>query len=216
MFHILLESLPESRGPQPRWGAGLALLLHGAVVGALLRPPAPAAAPPPVILVDWSGSATPVRESPQPSHGVDLRIPETPPLRLPRVVLPEIPEAAAPGGRAAATTPSVGTSPGGRGGEDPVAASLVQEAPELLSAPPPVYPAELRDAGVEGTVVLRLVVDTLGRVEVGTVQVVRADHEGLVGPAARSLRLARFRPARMYGRAVRVLVEVPVRFRLRR
>jgi TonB family protein len=104
-----------------------------------------------------------------------------------------------------------GGDPGGL-----VAASLVQEAPVLLSAPPPVYPPALRDAGIEGTVVLRLVVDTLGRVEPGTIYVVRGDHPGLVGSAARSLRLARFRPARMYGRAVRVLVDVPVRFRLRR
>ena len=99
---------------------------------------------------------------------------------------------------------------------EPVSLRLVQDLPELLAAPSPTYPPWLRDAGVEGRVVLQLVVDTLGRAEPGSVRVVQSDHAGFEAPATQSLRQARFRPARVYGRAVRVLVQVPIEFRLRR
>jgi protein TonB len=215
VFQTLLESSPERGGHRPRWGTGVALLLHGAVVSALLRSPAPARAVPSLIVPRLVFPSVPVRVPPTMSRGVVPPIVDPPPLRLPPVVLPEIPGMPTRGGPAVATASAIVAAPAGEAG-NPVAAALVQEAPVLLSAPPPLYPRELRNAGVEGTVVLRLVVDTLGRAEPGTIETVRSDHPALVGPAARSLRLARFRPARMFGRAVRVLVEVPVRFRLRR
>jgi hypothetical protein len=43
-----------------------------------------------------------------------------------------------------------------------------------------------------------------------------SDHPAFEAPAIESLRGALFRPARVFGRAVRVLVQVPVVFVLRR
>jgi TonB family protein len=63
---------------------------------------------------------------------------------------------------------------------------------------------------------LQVVVDTSGRVERGTVRVVHSDHPAFEAPAIESLLGARFQPARVFGRAVRVLVQIPVAFVLQR
>src|SRR2546429_1411245 len=60
---------------------------------------------------------------------------------------------------------------GGRGngivvsGSEVYAEALVEERPELLSAPPPIYPQLLKQAGIQGRVILHAIVDTTGRVE---------------------------------------------------
>lgn len=93
---------------------------------------------------------------------------------------------------------------------------VVQDLPELLSAPPPRYPDVLRLAGFEGVVVLEGVVDTLGRFERGSLRVRSSPHPQLSASALESMEGALFRPGRVYGRAVRVLVQVPVQFRIAR
>lgn len=222
MFDILLESHPARLRAWPGWGAGAALLLHAAAAGALLQTPAPPEALPPVIV------PLPLPSDPDAVTGRARRrtmvIDPTPVGPLPRLLpvpAPELPDlggliAGRAARRGGVTAEMHALMTGGWPGGGAVPVALTQEPPALLSAPPPVYPPALRDAGIEGTVMVRLVVDTLGRPEPGTLRVLHSDHPGLVAPAIRSLRMARFRPARMSGRAVRVLVEVPVRFRLRR
>jgi len=93
--------------------------------------------------------------------------------------------------------------------------TALDEPPALLSGPPLAYPDVLRRAGIEGTVVVQAVVDTLGRVEPGSV-VLEGSHVGFE-PAARAYILgAVFRPGRTHGRAVRVLVRLPIGFTLTR
>ena len=94
-------------------------------------------------------------------------------------------------------------------------AALAEEPPELLAGPPLAYPPLLRTAGVQGRVVVEAVVDTAGRAEAQTIRVVESAHPGFAAPAVAFLRGALFRPARVHGRGVRVLVRVPVEFRLR-
>jgi protein TonB len=96
------------------------------------------------------------------------------------------------------------------------AAAVTEEPPELLHAPPLGYPPLLRQAGVEGTVMLEFVVDTVGRVERASVHIVSCPHVGFEPAALEVARQAVFRPARVGGRAVRVLVRMPVNFSLRR
>src|SRR2546429_1657080 len=48
-------------------------------------------------------------------------------------------------------------------GNEVYAEGLVEERPALLSAPAPVYPALLKQAGVQGRVILPAVIDTTGR-----------------------------------------------------
>ncbi|HET7042266.1 MAG TPA: hypothetical protein VFI13_09610, partial [Gemmatimonadales bacterium] len=62
--------------------------------------------------------------------------------------------------------------------------SVVDDPPTLLVAAPVRYPAVLQAAGVEGTVTLSFVIDTLGHVEPKGIEVVNATVAGFV-PAAR-------------------------------
>ena len=97
----------------------------------------------------------------------------------------------------------------------PLDASVVEELPVMLAGPVPVYPELLRQAGVQGRVVLEAVVDTAGHVEPGSLLVVGSAHPAFVVPAQRALAATLFRPARMAGVAVRVRVRIAIDFVLR-
>ena len=92
------------------------------------------------------------------------------------------------------------------------ALSEVDERPEIVLTPPLHYPDDPRLAGVDGAVIVRLVVDTAGNPEPGTVQVVAAS-DSVLGRAGDALvRKTLFRPARVRGRVVQVTIDVPVEF----
>jgi periplasmic protein TonB len=111
--------------------------------------------------------------------------------------------------------PLPGGIPAGTAGDQAVDVLHVEEPPAILAGPAPEYPELLRQAGLTGRVLLEAVVDTSGRVEPGSLTVIASSHPGFVASAQRSLAATLFRPARVYGRAVRVRVRVPVDFRLR-
>jgi TonB family protein len=79
----------------------------------------------------------------------------------------------------------------------------------------PAYPELLRQARIQGRVLLEAVVDTMGRVEPASLIVVSATHPGFVAPARQTLIATLFRPGRVHGRAVRVRVRLPFDFTLR-
>ena len=91
---------------------------------------------------------------------------------------------------------------------------VVQEKPELLSAPQLVYPDLLKKAGIQGVVMVQAIIDTAGRVEPNSVRVVTSANPGFDSSARDYVLKERFRPARVYGHAVRVLVQLPVNFTL--
>ena len=93
-----------------------------------------------------------------------------------------------------------------------LAARAVGEKPQVVSAPPVVYPEGLREQGVQGTVVIQAIVDTEGRVEPLSVKVKSATNPGFVTPAKVTILNTRFLPARVNGRRVPVLIEIPVNF----
>jgi len=64
-------------------------------------------------------------------------------------------------------------------------------------------------------VVLEARVDSTGRVQKGSVSVVFATHPGFVEPARAALLATLFRPARVNGRAVAMLVRLPFAFSIR-
>jgi TonB family protein len=74
------------------------------------------------------------------------------------------------------------------------------------------YPPLLRDAGVEGMVVLDFVVDEQGSPR--NIQVVRATHQAFGDAAVRVLREVRFSPARVGTRAVARRLQLPIAFKL--
>ncbi len=215
MFDMLLES---SHRPSllPSWGKGVAVTLHVLILGALWRAPASPASVHRVKYIEFFPpepvTASPHRDAllpplPGPVCLCVWNLPPVDPLPITTGVLgtpiTEIRVATAPGGTGLFGSP-----------DDVYPEALVQEAPDLLSAPTPTYPPLLRAAGVQGQVIVTAVVDTLGLAENGSVRIVRSDNPGFDAPALATVRAARFRPARMYGRAVRVLVQVPVVFRL--
>ena len=84
----------------------------------------------------------------------------------------------------------------------------------LLAGRAPAYPDVLRMAGITGSVVVRAVVDTLGRVEPASIVVVSSGNRAFEAAARAYIFSAEFRPARVRGRAVRVPIQLPVDFRL--
>ena len=76
------------------------------------------------------------------------------------------------------------------------------------------YPDILHDAGVEGTVTLRLRVGADGKVDPNGITVVQASHELFVEPARQVATRMRFRPAQRNGTPVAAEITVPVEFKL--
>jgi TonB family protein len=98
----------------------------------------------------------------------------------------------------------------GAAGRPPV----LEQVPEVIDGPPPVYPEGAREKGLEGTVLVRAMVDQLGRV----VEAFPAEPGGspeLDQAAVEAVRQWRFRPAMSAGQPVVVWVVVPVEFSLR-
>jgi protein TonB len=105
---------------------------------------------------------------------------------------------------------SAGTGqPGGLG------SLLTDEHAEVLTGPLPIYPELLRQAGVQGRVVLEAVVDSTGRVLAQSISLVSATNTGFVAPARQALLATLFRPAMVGGRAVRMRVRIPYEFAIR-
>ncbi len=97
-----------------------------------------------------------------------------------------------------------------------VSAADLEQPPQLVaqSCAAPVYPPMLRAARVEGRVLIQAVVDTLGRVEPGSLEILQTGHSQFNDAARRSVVSCRFRPAMAGGRPVRARVHVPISFRL--
>lgn len=78
----------------------------------------------------------------------------------------------------------------------------------------PLYPPVLLAQLVEGAVYLRYVVDTLGRADPGSAEVLRSSHPQFTQAVLQALPGMRFRPAMIASRRVRQLVEQEFAFRI--
>ena len=88
----------------------------------------------------------------------------------------------------------------------------VEELPRQVSGPSLRYPEMLRQAGVEGQVVLDFVIDTTGHVEPASVRIISTAHS-LFDSAARDVILGSvYTPARVQGAPVRVRVQQSLLF----
>lgn len=84
----------------------------------------------------------------------------------------------------------------------------------LIKSATPRYPESLRQAGVDGRVLIRFTVDTLGRIDPSSVQVVSETH-ALFSRAVRDvISQFRFRAAESNGKKVPALAEMPFEFSL--
>ena len=76
------------------------------------------------------------------------------------------------------------------------------------------YPPLMRDAGVTARVVVQMIIDEEGRVEPGSVAIQSATHDGFRDASVRAAEKFRFRPARLNGRAVPVIIAIPIDWKL--
>src|SRR5436309_13222357 len=90
----------------------------------------------------------------------------------------------------------------------------VDEPAAIVTAPPLEYPPALRRAGLQGRVTVQAVIDTLGRAEPASLKVIARPNTAFDKSALAYVLHAVFRPARVKGRAVRVLIKVPVDYRI--
>lgn len=90
--------------------------------------------------------------------------------------------------------------------------AVVDEIPERLAGPYPTYPPMLKEAGIQGTVVVEFVVDTTGHPEPSSWRVISSPQNLFTTAAKDAVLRTIYRPGRMRGRAVRVLVRQPISF----
>jgi protein TonB len=229
MFELLVATNPT----RPSWrGSGVgAVLLHAALVAGAVRATAAQPEHRPV----RQPATRPIYVPPAPRHPTpppaipaNPGVPSVPapriPFEAPTIPPPTIPpiDPAAPAldpeqlrRVTGSGSPSSGSAIEPAGGTSGRVISAA-EADEPLTAtymPTPVYPPVLADAGVSGRVVVRFVVDTTGRVEPATIELVTSPHPGLTDAVREALVKARFKPGRSHGVPVRVLAEMPVTFR---
>lgn len=87
-----------------------------------------------------------------------------------------------------------------------------REAQRLLER---VYPSMLRDAGVTGHTTVLLVIDKTGAVQPGSVTVQESTHDAFRDAAVRAAEHFRFRPAKLQGEPVSVIISLPIEWQIR-
>ena len=236
---VLLRSLAgQERSARRPTAVALSVVAHAAVIALLAltglqgarRPPEPE--PVRVSLMRPRFAARPsAAEQPKPPPRRPPRRPPVaqppaivqpaPPEPEPEPVPEEVPEEAAETSEAVEgapvagpTEPATGGSPFGVAAEGPLELRQLGRLPVAREMPTPDYPRKARDEGIEGRVVLRVVLDRVGRVEPDQVRVVRSV-PALDAAAIAVVLKWRFSPGvDPQGRLVRVVVEIPFEFSL--
>ena len=225
----MLQVLVESRAARDRrtsW-AGVSIVLHSALIGLAIyftttieravpierveqliyTAPAPAAAP---VTATSFAASVPIAMS-----RLSFTLPQqmVPSIELPASdvfsrVLTEL------GSSTIGSTigTSIGTAAPAGGIYTPATVDRIV-APLPGNASPP-YPTRLSNAGVEGEVLARFVVDSTGSVEASSIEIMQASH-ALFGDAVKQwLPRNRYSPALVGGRPVRQLVQQRIGFTL--
>jgi protein TonB len=236
----MFSRLPESNAVRQRRTGGLVVstVVHVLVIALAVRATMLTAAPspkvqplPPVIYTTPPEPAPTTQRAPAPqrnSAAPATTVPTIPDVPQP-VITAYVPNTI-PGigetilhGREEFNRPTIssvleptGGAPNAAGGP-PLTEPFVEKVVVALPGTEPRYPDMLRQAGVEGDVRAQFVVDTLGRVEPGSVRVLDATHDQFAAAVRTALSArARFKPAEAGGHKVRQLVEQTFTFRLDR
>lgn len=237
MFNRLLESNPKR---QRRLGGIVAsTIFHTVLIALAVRATQLTATPAPPKVDDIVAIYQPPRPPEQTASPTTVRrassrtaqtllpsVFELKPITPVDVMVPGIPEPRTTG-PITTSRDFDATFPGGRGpdGEappnvkpgEPFTAGIVDKV--IIAIPGtgnPRYPATLQSAGLEGDVRAQFVVDTLGRVERGSVRVLDSTHELFAAAVRDALTRAKFKPAEAGGHRVRQLAEQMFTFRIAR
>jgi protein TonB len=240
MFTVLMES----RAPRARRVGGTiaSALLHGVLIVAAVGVAHPTRGDAnPTVRRDPSLVYVPVKHVPTPTHAMpqlahrqttSSQMPSLPTIAAPTVTPGTIPPMdidlpvlepdqiliGGPGARSGTALGSSGLAPADPGASGaPLEAGVVDRVPRMIGrAEPPRYPSLLRDSGTRGRVVVQFVVDTLGRAEMGRVQIVEASHPLFADAVRGALARYRFSAGEAAGRKVRTMVQMPFEFTLAR
>lgn len=233
----MLGVLLESRALRPRRTGGtvLSVAAHVAVIGGALIVPAhrKTALPErtPAMIVHFTPQALSraprrvVTSSATRGSAVVAPLP-IPVIAVPAVIPVSLPEIEAsrvtaidevPFGSAAKSTPARGGGQGiGAGPGDDTELRGAELAMRIVAAAKPNYPNALRQAGIGGRVLVRFIVDTAGRVDMASVQVIQSTHPLFTAAVRTVLPTYRFRPSEAGGRRVASTAEMPFEFSIAR
>ena len=89
----------------------------------------------------------------------------------------------------------------------------VDEAPRRVSGPPVDYPRSLLRRHVQGFVQIAAIIDTTGRPEPGSLEILSTPDSGLVEPVKQMMLASQFSRGRLKRAAVRVMVQMAVEVR---
>lgn len=88
----------------------------------------------------------------------------------------------------------------------------VDDPPVLVSAGPMRYPDVLKAAGIAGRVTVQFVIDTTGHPEESSIKILSTPHPGFTNAAKELVSKSVFRPGKVRGQAVAVLVQQNINF----
>jgi len=242
VFDTLIESGHSRAGKKKWYMAPISVLIHGVIIGTIILVPilfpgvvsekinvrlfAPPPPPPPPPPPAAAAAPKPVVARPDaPPKMVDTS-------QIAPVAPTTAGKGSGEGGIGVIGGVIGGTAGGGSSFLNNVAPSAAPEAdrqppvmvtanmtpPKLIQQVNPEYPTLAKKAGVEGTVLLRLVIGTDGRVqkaEVLTVLPPKSKGIGLEDEAIKAVMQWKFSPALSAGKPVKVYYNVPVKFVLR-
>src|ERR1044071_4806438 len=80
--------------------------------------------------------------------------------------------------------------------------AVVDEKPSLVSPPQLDYPDLLRQAGIEGTVLIEVIIDTTGHAEPASLRIVQSSNKAFEISARDAVMKSLYRPGRVRGQAV--------------
>jgi protein TonB len=231
MFGTLLES--RARRRHRPGGAAVSVAVHVAIIGGITattvhgrvaskEKPEPVLVhfdkpvpPPPTARTTTARDPLPgpVAISPIPIHRID------PPPTIP-VSLPPIDSSFGSGADSIVIGHGSG-SPGlsrgivdGERSDEPSEWRGADLQTRILASGKPRYPESLRQAAIDGRVLVRFVVDTAGRIDMSSVSVLASTHELFTRAVRDALPGFRFKPAEVGGHRVRALAEMPFEFQI--
>ena len=233
MFTTLLESraVPVRRGHTTTLSVALHAALVAAAVAITVPRPEPASrieTEPPITFIQAHPTPSPTQQA-APATGVTHTVFLPTPVRIDVIPVatpftpiviegPTVPvdQLNIGGSDAFTAPPGALASGGGASGNSPVDVAYVERIPRILGdAPQPRYPSALRSGGVSGHVIARFVVDTLGRAEMGSLDLTDASHALFADAVRDALSRYRFSPGELGGRRVRTMVQIPFAFTLK-
>lgn len=177
---------------------------------------------PPVIYIDPTTTApgAPGRSAPRSTDGalVPPALPDIPGPPGPDLDLPSIPTTGTSGGDEVGEglgSPFPGAGGAATGGGGIASEHFVDVPIRELAGRPPRYPPSLRARGTSGVVVVEFVVDSTGRVDLGSFRAIDSPDLLFTDAVRAALRDARFTPGLVRGRPVRTMARRSYRFELR-